>query len=76
MSKVNDGGAAFPGPYSERALHRDFGMGAPQSGMSLRDWMAGQALASGDYRDADEYAKAEQCYIMADAMLKARKAND
>jgi hypothetical protein len=42
------------------------------SGLSIRDWFAGQALASGQYKECDEYAMAEQCYIAADAMLKER----
>lgn len=43
MSKINDGGAAFPRPLSAR--HEDE-IYWPQSGMSLRDWFAGQAMAA------------------------------
>lgn len=60
----DDGGLAFPGN------------GNP--GMSLRDWLAGQALsglmASHDWKhmyDADSYA--EDAYKLADSMLAKRK---
>lgn len=69
MSKINDGGAAFPqlritptGHYSESA------------GMSLRDWFAGQALTGilahgsvGNHADI-----ASNAYRFADAMLAER----
>ncbi len=44
-------------------------------GMTLRDWFAGQALAGLQFMETSQtYGKdAEQCYLMADAMLKARK---
>ena len=52
--------------------------GVPNSGMSLRDWFAGQALAgimsqagaSGDWTPAEVAADA---YAYASAMLAARK---
>jgi len=50
MSEKNDGGPAFPSPYEDES-YLDWvassGPHAPPSpGMSLRDWFAGQALAS------------------------------
>lgn len=43
MSKINDGGPAFPHMMAEG--HRDYA-----SGMTLRDWFAGQArVAMGDW---------------------------
>jgi hypothetical protein len=47
-------------------------------GMTLRDYFAGQALASVNLGIgvSDEYYRktANHCYAMADAMLKAREA--
>ncbi len=68
----DDGGAAFPTPdcaYDE-------------TGMSLRDWFAGQALA-GMFRhegwintvDDDQAEAASRAYNIADAMLAARKGD-
>ena len=66
MTDKNDGGSAFP----HVATIED------TAGISLRDWFAGQALAS-VYREAnpDEgfNSIAEHAYLMADAMLEARK---
>lgn len=42
MSKINDGGPAFPRPVSHIA---GVGIELPQQGMTLRDYFAGQALA-------------------------------
>ena len=68
MSQIDDGGPAFPrtgNNYTEKY----------QSGMTLRDWFAGQALAgmladpnnNGHYTD-----NAAASYKFADAMLAAR----
>lgn len=47
------------------------------NGMSLRDYFAGQALASPlAARFEPAQSRAKWCYEMADAMLKARKANE
>lgn len=80
MSKINDGGAAFP---SDR-----FG----NTGMRLRDWFAGQIAAANEAtEDGRVYDKrcgmtleqwraecfkedAEYCYARADAMIAAREA--
>ena len=42
MSKIKDGGQAFP---SAPPLPFDTGLRFGESGMSYRDWLAGQALA-------------------------------
>lgn len=76
MSDIEDGGPAFPRmPYDVR-----------HPGMTLRDWFAGQAL---DIAAAAEIAAPTHCgnsnsptykgiaaraYLLADAMLEARKA--
>ena len=63
------GGPAFPcHPDIENPLY---------DGMTLRDYFAGEALIKRGfnvrpYDNTDEVAK--DCYKMADAMLKARKA--
>jgi hypothetical protein len=56
----DDGGPAFPLEYP------------PQTGMTLRDWFAGQVLlgmsGSGKYD-----WRAQEAYALADAMLAERK---
>lgn len=82
MSKINDGGPAFPGLVETGKLqigddefaHPVFGA---QGGMSLRDWFAGQALAglcsSPSMRQIwDATDMAMQSYQFADAMLAER----
>jgi hypothetical protein len=81
MSNTKDGGGpAFPCD----AEWKDGSEVWPQSpGMTLRDWFAGQALASviptcnmEDIREDDktkEMLFARKVYRIADAMLKARK---
>ena len=65
MSKVNDGGSAFPS-------HGTMGE-VVQEGMTLRDWFAGQALMGYLANPAPgaviESQMVKICYIMADAMI-------
>jgi len=65
MSKVDNGGPAFPTPQDE--------FGRNSASMSLRDWFAGQYLAGNPWicNSLDEFAAA--AYEAADAMLSARK---
>jgi len=72
--KPNEGGPAFPRPTSDTP---------GQVGMSLRDYFAGQALVgllafSPSNSDGSSQmgfkAASEEAYAYADAMLKARKA--
>jgi hypothetical protein len=79
MSKIEDGGPAFP------CVNEQLHSGHAASGMSLRDWFAGQALVglcSQDERLATVAQKSGQsperiiafaAYEVADAMLAARK---
>lgn len=70
--KINDGGHAFP---RLRKLDNQFNkpwVAETVGGMSLRDWFAGQALAS--FVPDTPQNKAEAAYAIADAMLKAREA--
>jgi len=47
--------------------------GAVDSGMTLRDWFAGQALAGSDISHIDDStAAARHAYALADAMLAER----
>jgi hypothetical protein len=72
MTEPKDGGPAFP-------IQKNYG----PHGMSLRDWFAGQALVgwlsgAGD-KEVDRGTVricSEQCYEIADAMLKVREGNN
>ena len=75
MSERPDNPAAFPEhPYGhfESGLTRGF-----RSGMTLRDWFAGQALAgrmiNGFASSADGVVHARVAYKLADAMLQERE---
>ena len=82
MSTIKDGGPAFP--ILDDCGH---GLALRHSGMDLRDWFAGQALAGlGDWTpdnydlslaDSDtpdlRRQRAKWCYAMADALLAARE---
>lgn len=69
MTEINDGGPAFP-TNEQRDGHYSF-PGSP--GMSLRDWLAGQAITGLAAYEADQYADfASAAYRLADAMLRAR----
>lgn len=76
MTKVDDGGPAFPGQ-----IRREGWNNVADFGMSLRDYFAAAALTS-VYADShygsksvDEFIRdvAARSYIVADAMLAARK---
>jgi hypothetical protein len=75
MTTINDGGPAFPRSAAFSNAERT--ACTEQDGMTLRDWFAGQALAGmlAKYGIADSLAEttAEDCYIHADAMLRARE---
>ena len=74
MTKVNDGGSAFPSLSVPESNHFDFEESGSQ-GMSLRAWFAGQALASlGRYHDLGDRPGEEQrivkaCVVLADALI-------
>ena len=61
MTNKDDGGAAFPVAADEFT-----------TGMSLRDWFAGQALEGRGYDGWGAQDIAEMAYEIADAMLAAR----
>jgi len=76
VTEVNDGGPAFP------CSNEQFTLGSPQtgdawSGMTIRDWFAGQAPAAILNMDGLQYfahmgRHANEAYKQADAMLAAR----
>jgi hypothetical protein len=74
MSTPKDGGSAFPVP--DNVAWDSAGYKAA-SGMTLRDWFAGQALVMSheDFATLDDRSLrslALNCYDLADAMLAAR----
>lgn len=71
----NTGGQAYPAAWGNSEQGGDY-----IEGMTLRDWFAGQALASnGGKVFHDETGgsavllQAQWAYLLADAMLEARK---
>lgn len=62
---IIDGGPAFAAQGPDRY--------AQQTGMSLRDWFAGQALTTMRLGEYDSRGLAEHAYSIADAMIAARK---
>ena len=80
-SKIDDGGSAFPVPEENRLSDGTY----CNEGMSLRDWLAGQAIGAiirqcasdlqfSDGRETSEQYFARKSYEVADAMIAARKA--
>ena len=43
------------------------------SGMDLRDYFAGLAMQKITWKKGEEKKDAEDCYVIADAMMKARE---
>jgi hypothetical protein len=84
MSKINDGGPAFPRP-DDRDPVTGQGWREGSDGMTLRDWFAGQALAgmmanettpfSSDHAECEPSQIAAAVYEIADAMLQQREAS-
>ena len=72
---IDDGGPAFPCPDDYAQDGRPIYGPRNIQGMSIRDWFAGQALASyadwGNAAPCDDVAA--ECYLMADAMLAERQ---
>lgn len=86
MSKIDDGGPAFPQQNPLVSLNPQTGeISRVDDGMSLRDWFAGQAL-SGLYGSVMKAAlpmgmdrnelMARAAYEVADAMLLERSKGD
>ena len=76
MDTKDNGGPAFPNPaLADENFHAPYDM----SGMSLRDYFAGQAIAGfsatiGEVASPLWYKMADDAYTLADAMLAARDA--
>jgi hypothetical protein len=88
MAKSDDGGPAFPGAFSGHCGNENHAEPCGcyvDSGMSLRDYFAAQALngiqiinietaKAGKVSDfSDECSMAKTAYLIADAMIAARK---
>jgi hypothetical protein len=76
----NDGGSAFPWQWIDRDSTGEQVVRESHPGMSLRDWFAGQALASlvylGESQEVDDFGPvpmALEAYRIADAMLAERE---
>ena len=71
-AQINDGGPAFPTLFIEP----NYGSG--YAGMTMRDYFAAAAmqgiLSNHEACFNSGKERAEYCYIVADAMLKAREA--
>lgn len=77
MSK-DDGGAAFPRPFSKTGEYSDSTKEHAQAGMSLRDYLAAKAMQGMNsnpyYDDYDFDEVARLSYLQADTMIAARSA--
>ena len=78
ITPQDDGGPAFPSKMlvnrfaTEETAQQLIGA----DGMSLRDWFAGMFIQGGDPMEfdiRDRHVVAKYAYMMADAMLAARK---
>ena len=71
-NQINEGGPAFPMGYHPE------GNSADHPGMTLRDYFAAAALNVQAHQFVDPYKDrellAQDCYDIADAMLKARES--
>ena len=78
MKEINDGGPAFPVamvPWQDGFINVEC------TGMSLRDWFAGQVLqglaSDGErYKDKFQEEIAVECYEMADEMIAERESKN
>ena len=73
-SKIDDGGPAYPCPEASEQL---YGNADGCMGMTLRDYFAAKAM-EGLIQSPDQVSEpfigiAQSAYLMADAMLEARK---
>jgi len=75
--KPNEVGSAFPHPEVARVQDGRCVVANADTGMSLRDWFAGKALAGMLAADPNNTSSSEiyaiASYALADAMLKARE---
>ena len=74
MNEKKTGGPAFPIPHQDIDMNGEF-VKVGFTGMTLRDYFAGQALVGLMTKHALRFRTdedAEYCYDIADAMLKER----
>ncbi|MCA8323254.1 hypothetical protein [Burkholderia cepacia] len=78
MSEIKDGGPAFPSGEDITEVRRDGSERsfAAEPGMSLRDYFAAKAMqglcSNEGYNQHVPGTLANEAYVMADAMLRAR----
>ena len=70
----NDGGPAFPNIQSLMQMDRYEVVVTQATGMTLRDYFAAKAMVFYWPVTATKEHNADECYRIADAMLKAREA--
>jgi hypothetical protein len=69
-----DGGPAFPQPLSYEGGRRDSPVEFGYGGMTLRDYFAAAVIAQCQLTGSTTIEQdAAEAYVIADAMLKARK---
>ena len=77
-NQINDGGPAFPCVYYSEPIGSIGSQLTIKGGMTLRDYFAAAALKGQAHRFAHPHEHrellAQDCYDIADAMLKAREA--
>lgn len=75
MTKLDDGGPAFPIPQQQFTDGVTIVSAQGHDGMSLRDWFAGQALTGLLTRGpgVEMSSRCQQAYNYADAMIDFRK---
>lgn len=74
MSDIDDGGPAFPGPFSGHCgydNHADPCDCYVKKGMTLRDYFAGKVILA-YVRGASIHVAAQRAYALADAMIQVR----
>jgi hypothetical protein len=74
MSEINDGGPAFPRPFSADDVDADISYPA-HTGMTVRDYFAAKAMQGMCAHPYDLAPKgiSNMAYKIADEMLKARE---
>lgn len=74
-NESDDSGPAFPGAY----WATPYSLLEYRSGMTFRDWLAGQALVgltANSKTNSDPLETASDAYLLAEAMLIARAQNN
>ena len=73
--QINDGGPAFPFDVVVKDENGVYKCTTRFTGMTLRDYFAGQAIPKVVEFGASPESTAKRCYDIADEMIAARKAS-